>query len=112
MADYQVTLKELILSETKRRDISLRGFAELLGVASATVLRYTNDPDAKPSVEFLVKLAHVTGYDFISLLTMCWPEVQQVINETRPSPEAVIFAQRFQQYPQEQREVLRGIIFK
>jgi transcriptional regulator with XRE-family HTH domain len=102
-------LKEFIRSEMSRRDMSGRAFAEFVGVTNKTITRYLNDPDATPSLDFLVKLSRTTKTDLISIISLAFPDVAA---ETRPSPEAIILAQRFQQLPEDVQNFLRSVILK
>lgn len=100
-------LPSFLQREIKKRDQSIRAFAEDLGVNHNTVIRYLDGDD--PTLDFLVKLAKTTGTDLVALIDLAYPGL---INETRASPEAIIFAQQLDQLPPEVRSVLYRMILK
>lgn len=100
-------LSDFIKKEITRRELSIRGFADLCGVTHTTLLRYL-EGDA-PTLDFLGKLARATNTDLIALIDLAFPGL---IEETRASPEAIIFAQQLDQLPPEVRDVLYRMILK
>ncbi len=100
-------IAEYVDREIKRREISIRGFAELLGLHHNTVIRYLNGEE--PTLDFLVKLAKATGADLIALIDLAYPGI---IDQNRPSARAILYAQQLDQLPDEVREVIFKMIFK
>ncbi len=101
------TLSDFIRKEMTRRELSVRGFADLCNVTHTTLLRYLEGDE--PTLDFLGKLAKATNTDLVALIDLAFPGL---IAETRASPEAIIFAQQLDQLPLEVRNVLYKMIIK
>lgn len=70
-------LKAFLQSELKRRDISMRQFADMVGVSHATISRLVapDTEEVNVSLEFLLKLSKTTGTPLTLLIKMVDPEV-------------------------------------
>lgn len=82
----QLTLGEFIQSEMKTRRLSIRKFAELVGVSHKVVAKfryhginpiYNKRPVGEPSLDFLAKLARATSVDLCALVGLIHSEVVQ-----------------------------------
>lgn len=101
------TLADYIKKEMVLREMSMRAFAEICGVTHTTLMRYLEG--AEPTLDFLVKLSRATGADLISLIDLAFPGV---IEASRPSARAILFAQQLDQLPDDIREAIFRMIFK
>lgn len=71
------TLADWILDEMKRRDMSLRKFAELLDVSHATldrIMRPKREEDKYPSVQTLIKMSRASHTDLCTLVALLSPQ--------------------------------------
>lgn len=100
-------LSSFLQREIKKREQSIRAFAEDLGVNHNTVIRYLDGED--PTLDFLVKLSKTTNTDLVALIDLAYPGL---IEQNRASPEAILFAQQLDQLPSEVRDVLYRMILK
>lgn len=90
------TLADWILEEMQSRDMSLRKFAELVGVSHATldrILRPKRDEDKYPSVQTLIKMSKATNTDLCTLVALISPEDSHI------DAGAQIIAQRISALP-------------
>lgn len=112
MTQQVMTLKDFINQEMKRRDMSMRQFAEFVDVSHTTISR-TLDPQepTNPSIDFLRKLAKATGVSFLSLLALVIPEEEMVDIDTNVR----VLAERIARLPEHKREMaetfLLGLLF-
>jgi transcriptional regulator with XRE-family HTH domain len=106
------TLRDFLMEEMKRREMSMRQFAEFVGVAHTTVTRAV-DPVSPPppSFDFLVKLAKATKTDIRTIAAIVAPDA--VIDQ---SPEVLMLAERISRLTDDQRKLIdaaiTGIVFK
>lgn len=98
-------LADFINEEMKRRDMSIRQFADFLGVTHPTVSKIIDPRDPKrPSLEFLIKLADVTQSDIRDLVAMVAPEV------AGESANVAALSARFRRLNKEQQEIIDRLI--
>lgn len=102
-------LQAFVLSEIRRRQISAREFADLVGVTHATINKCVNAAAGNPSIELLLRLSKATETDLMSIIALAFPAIA---NQTRPDPEAFILAQRFSQLPEDIRNFLKATVLK
>lgn len=101
MQIYRVSMNKLgefIEAEIKRRDMSARQFADMVGVVHSTITKamYTDPPE--PSLDFLRKLAKATGVNVLDLVALYLPEESKIDGQTR------IIAERIARLPPDKRE--------
>jgi transcriptional regulator with XRE-family HTH domain len=111
-------LGEFILEEMRRRGMSAREFADLVGVAHTIVNKFLNHGisemygDRKvgqPSLDFLEKLSRATNTDICYLISLVAPEAVRVTN---PDIDALALSRRIEQLPDNAKEVIDAIIDK
>lgn len=101
-------LRSFILTEIRKRDMSVRQFSEFVGVAHSTVNRILDENDqSTPTLESLLKIADATNTDLYALLGLTFPDIVQ---RTALSPDARIIAQRVEQAPEHIREAIRALL--
>lgn len=101
-------LREFILNEMKRRDMSARAFAEFVGVGNSTINRFVSESNNyAPSLDFLSKLSDATQTDLASLLYLSFPETA---SRNALSTDARILAQRIEQLPEPVRDAVKAMI--
>lgn len=101
-------LREFILDEMRKREMSGRQFAKLVDVSSATIVNALNEREpTTPSMEFLIKLADSTGTDLATIFALAFPEVAE---RTRLSPDATLTAQRIEKLPDHIKDAVNALI--
>lgn len=94
-----------INEEMKRRDMSVRQFANLMGMSHTTVLKVVDSENPhKPSLEFLIKLADVTKVDIRDLVAMVAPEVAGV------GANVAALSARMGRLSEEQKQIIDRLI--
>lgn len=94
-----------INEEMRRRDMSARQFAMLMGMSHTTLLKVVDEDDPKkPSLEFLIKLADVTHTDIRDLVAMVAPEV------AGEEANMAALMTRYRRLSKEQQEVVNRLI--
>ena len=100
----QQTLGEFIQAEMKMRRMSIRSFAELVGVSHKIIGKfryhginpiYNKRPVGEPSLDFLAKLAKATSVDLAALVALIHPDVTNI------SPGDKILADQINALPPE-----------
>lgn len=107
MERTDTNLREFILSEMKRRDMSARQFARFVGVGHSTINDFATGIERVPSLDFLSKLADATQTDLAALIYLSFPEVA---SKTALSADARILAQRIEQLPEPVRDAVKAMI--
>lgn len=101
-------LGAFILSEMRKRDMSMREFATYAGVSQPTISRLVNQPDPpQPTLDFLSKLAKATGVDICTLVEMALPDESPIIE---PNPELRLLAQRIRNLPPDAQALIETLI--
>jgi transcriptional regulator with XRE-family HTH domain len=113
-----LTLGQFIQDEMKRREMSMREFAKLVGVSHKIIGKFRNHginpiynkrPVGEPSLEFLAKLSKATSIDLCALVALIYPD------HTVADPRAAITNARISQLPPEKIEILdtflKGLLF-
>lgn len=101
-------LRDFILSEIRRRDISQAKFAEEIGVSESTlsrVLNMTSETTYSPSIGFLYKLSKHTSVPLSNIIQWLYPDVEASI-----TPEIRMLSQRIQSLPPDVRRVVDQMI--
>ncbi len=103
-------LREFLQSEMKRRDISMRQFADMVGVSHGTISRLVapNNEENNVSLEFLLKLSKATNTPLTLLLKMVDPTIQVDADEL--SASTYLMAQRIEGAPDNVRDIIIGIL--
>lgn len=108
MSLTRYTLKEFIIEEMRRRDMSARQFAKVVGVSNTTINRALDSKyTADPTLDFLAKLAIATNVSLIALVELSFPGV---LEKDQPSPAALIMAQKIEKLPSHLQEAIAAII--
>lgn len=93
-------LGDFIEGELKRRDMSLRRFADIVGVHHSTLIKAMRPEPPEPSLDFLRKLAKATGVNVLDLVALVLPEDSNVDGEVR------VIAERIARLPADRREIV------
>lgn len=101
-------IREFVLSEMHRRDMSARQFAEFVGVAHGTINKCVNGVEGSPSIDFLIRLARATKTDLSTILALIAPELVH----TEVDPKVMILAKRLAGLPDNVQQVIRDLVFK
>lgn len=98
--------REFLASEMKKRELTVREFSRMIGVAHTTVSRTLDKskPPKTPSLEFLAKLAVATNTDIRTLAALLVPSA------TRADQLRLMFAELASQLPAQDQQVLLRII--
>lgn len=108
MTQRPLTLRDFILDEMHKRDMSGRQFAEFVGVAQSTISRAIDEREPTgPGVELMLKLADATHTDVTTIFALAFPDVAA---RTKLSPDAALMAQRIEQLPEHLQEAIRVLI--
>jgi transcriptional regulator with XRE-family HTH domain len=108
-----LTLRDFIEQEMHRREMTMRQFADFVGISHATISR-TLDPikPTEPTIDVLVKLAKATGVSLSSLIALLRPDLDEIDID----PRARVLAERIASLPDAKREIaetyLLGILLK
>lgn len=104
------TLREFIANEVKRREMSARQFADLVGVNHKTINKFldTKSDPGNPSMEFLLKLSRATNTSIITLIELAYPEVRESLSG--PTPSAEVLAERIDQLPADKQRMMIAIV--
>lgn len=100
------TLRDFILAEMLRRDMSQRGFAEFIDVNASTIHRLVRDHDnPEPSIDTLAKLSRKCEVDIRVLVALVVPgEVIETDIET------LLFAEMVKRLPPVHREIMMRVV--
>jgi transcriptional regulator with XRE-family HTH domain len=109
----QTTLGEFINQEMRKRDMSVREFADFIGVTHPTILKFRDHGQTEhvgnPSIDFLIKLARQTNTNLTVLLALAFPDAASLLNV---DPSTLILSQRIQQLPDHIRQAIDDLINK
>lgn len=102
-------LRDFIEHEMQKRDnMSATAFAEMIGVAPSTITGYlTGKRESVPTLDVLRKLAHGTETDFLTVLTLAFPEIA---HEVKIDPRARQIAKAIMKLSQETQDFVWTII--
>jgi transcriptional regulator with XRE-family HTH domain len=103
------TLRDYIVTEMKKRNMSARQFAQLVGVSNTTINRLIDkdEPD-EPTLDFLVKLARATHIPLVPLVELSYPDLVDPNQEL--NPQARILAQQIEQLPPQAQDAITMMI--
>jgi transcriptional regulator with XRE-family HTH domain len=102
------TLRKFIVDEMKRRGMSNRQFAVLIGVSNATINRAVDEKNpTEPTLDFLLKLSKATNVGVFALIGMAYPDL---VDFNQPSPAALVMAQKIEKLPSHLQEAIAAII--
>lgn len=109
----ETTLGQFIEQEMRQRDMSVREFAEFVGVSHPTIVKFREhgiqDNAGTPSMEFLVKLARKTNTSLVALLSMAFPDAASLLEI---DPATFILSQRIQRLPENIRQAIDDLLAK
>jgi transcriptional regulator with XRE-family HTH domain len=108
LSNQTYTLQMFLADEIKKRNISMRKFAEMLDVAPSTLSRLMDmDDPAHPKLETLVKLSTITSTSLETLTALAYPDLADT---TKMSPTARVVGQNFEKLPKHLQEAILAII--
>lgn len=96
-------LGDFIVAEMQKRDLSLRKFAELVGVNHSTLSKHINGEIEKPGLDFLVSLSVATQTNLQTLVAYSYPEIADRMNV---NPDMLLLAQRLDRLPEDLKEFI------
>jgi transcriptional regulator with XRE-family HTH domain len=108
----ETTLGEFIDQEIRQRQMSVREFAELVGVTHPTILKFREHGKkdvGSPSIEFLILLAKATNTSLVALLAMAFPDAAPLL---QVDPATLILSQRIQRLPDHIRQAIDDLLSK
>jgi transcriptional regulator with XRE-family HTH domain len=108
----ETTLGAFIDQEIRQRQMSVREFAEFVGVTHPTIIKFREHGKKQvgsPSIEFLIKLAQSTNTNLIALLAMAFPDAAPLLNV---DPATLILSQRIQKLPDHIRQAIDDLLAK
>lgn len=104
------TFSQFLNEEIRRRDMSARKFADLVGVNHAIINKFVNaEPSEEigyPSIHTLRKLSDATGVSLLALLALIFPDT----GNTAGDIDARLLAEQITQLSPEDRAVAEGFI--
>lgn len=108
LSNEPYTLQNFILDEIKKRQMSMRKFAEALDIAPSTLSRIldTKNP-SQPTIETLIKLAEMTHTSLETLTALAYPDLADA---TKMSPTARVVGQNFEKLPEDLQNTIMTII--
>ena len=108
----KISLGEFLDQEIRKRQMSVREFAEFVGVTHPTIIKFREHGKAdvgSPSIEFLIKLAQKTDTSLVALLAMAFPDAAPLLDV---DPAAFILSQRIQKLPKHIRQAIDDLLAK
>lgn len=100
-----MTLAEFIMSQLKERDMSMRRFAQFIGVSSTTISNALNpNKNIMPGTDFLTKLADATNTDIGVIVSMAFPELTSLDTAT------MLLAIQIKELPEAQQATIRQLM--
>lgn len=114
---HPTTLGEFLQMEIKNRHLTIRKFAELVGVNHHSINMYLEhglkEDTGNPSPDFLLKLSKATGVNVVTLLALTFPEIGEALKQlTNVSSTTALRLQAIEQLPENLREAVDTIIFE
>lgn len=101
-------LREFLIQEMHRRDMSGREFARMVGVANSTIVRFTAEEYKKekpaPSLDFLAKLSKATRVDLCILVAYVHPDL------TSTDAQTAIIGALASQLPAERQDAILAML--
>jgi transcriptional regulator with XRE-family HTH domain len=108
----ETTLGDFLDQELHKRQMSVREFAEYVGVTHPTIIKFREHGKkdvGNPSIDFLVKLAQKTDTNLVALLAMSFPEAAPLLDI---DPATLILSQRIQRLPDHIRQAIDDLLSK
>jgi transcriptional regulator with XRE-family HTH domain len=99
-----MNLRDFIAQEIRNRSISQREFARIVGVSNTAIVKATSDDPPEPTLDFLTKLARVTGVSVTALVAMVVPD------DVVADAEALALAEQIKNLPPEKREMIEALV--
>lgn len=104
----QTYLRDFILEEMKRRQMSEREFAKFAGVSHSTVNRAVDERNpAAPGIEFILKLSKATHTNLETLVSIAYPDLVEDVPEDLSSK---LLAKRINELPDNIREAVLALV--
>jgi transcriptional regulator with XRE-family HTH domain len=108
----ETSLGDFIDQELHKRQMSVREFAEFVGVTHPTIIKFREHGKkdvGSPSIEFLIKLAQATNTSLVALLAMAFPDAAPLL---QVDPPTLILSQRIQKLPDHIRQAIDDLLAK
>ncbi len=108
----ETSLGDFIDQELHKRQMSVREFAEFVGVTHPTIIKFREHGKkdvGSPSIEFLIKLAQATNTSLVALLAMAFPDAAPLL---AIDPATFILSQRIQKLPPHIRQAIDDLLAK
>jgi transcriptional regulator with XRE-family HTH domain len=109
---YKTSLGDFLDQEIHKRKMSVREFADLVGVTHPTIIKFREHGKkdvGNPSIEFLIKLAQATNTSLIALLAMSFPDAVPLLDV---DADTLILSQRIQKLPDHIRQAINDLLSK
>lgn len=100
-----LTIQKFIIEDMTRRKMSLREYADFLGVTHPTVSRYAHDEHKEVQWDFLLKLSRATRTDIGYLARLAAPDVA-----FENVPDTNLIAERINQLPLTYRKTIIDMV--
>lgn len=96
--DKMFTLGDFLEEERKKRKLSIREFAKLIGVSHSTLNKHIKKPETRPSLDLLERLSDKTGASLHVLIMLASPALAK---QSTLSSRALLFAEEFDKLGEE-----------
>jgi transcriptional regulator with XRE-family HTH domain len=99
------SLRAFVTSEMNKRGMSIRQFADFIGVSHPIISNIVNEGDSEITLKLLTSLAIATNTDVRVLVAMVVPNAV-----FRQDIDIIELAERIRRLPKEAQEIVRGFI--
>jgi transcriptional regulator with XRE-family HTH domain len=104
-AAKDVTFREFINTEMRSRDMSIRQFAQFVGVDHSTLVRLLDEKHNRtPSLEVMANISKATGVNLMTMISLLFPDASEI------SGEAWLIAQQVDRLPEAERRMITDSI--
>ncbi len=108
----KTNLGDFIDQEIHKRKMSVREFADFVGVTHPTIIKFREHGKkdvGNPSIEFLIKLAQTTNTSLIALLAIAFPDAAPLLDI---DTDTLILSQRIEKLPDHIRQAIDDLLAK
>lgn len=102
-----MTFAEFLQQEMRRRDLSVRQFAEVIGIDHSTLsklMRFEKPPT--PSTETLIAVSKATGVSLTTLIALAFPDLKNI----EVTANVLMLAERIERLPPDKRDLIDSLI--
>jgi transcriptional regulator with XRE-family HTH domain len=103
----RVSLKEFIENYIKQHSLTIREFSRHCGLSHPVILNVLNNPEYRPEISTLEKIANYTGAKLVSLLKMAYPSA---FEEDESLPVDDLLTKAFHDAPEQVQDVILKIV--